>query len=380
LHADYPPVSEATHGISARELNNAAPVNLDIDERERALAKLESLLATSPIGIAFFDRDLRYLRINDAHAVINGLPADAHIGRSIHEVTPDLSLVLEPLLQRVLESGEPIRDLQVDKEQRSFLANYFPVRSLQGWIIGVGSMMFEITERRQIEDELRRAVRMREDVLAVVSHDLRSPLSTIDLTTTMLDMQLGSNPRVRNHLAVIHRSAQRMRHMIDDLIDSASIREGRLSLSIAPESADAIMTEALDLQEALAAERAIHIDREFGTDGILVHCDRMRILQVFGNLIGNSIKFCRAGGRIRVASLRTATDIEFSVSDDGPGISADVLPTLFDPYRLPPSQAQAGSGLGLYICKGIIERHGGRIWAGTGGTGTTMYFTLPVSS
>lgn len=355
-------------------------VILDIDERERALAKLESLLATSPIGIAFLDRDLRYVRINEALATLNGWSPEEHIGRSIHEVHPQSSSGLAPLLEGVIASGQAVRDLEIEQDHRSFLANYFPVRSLQGRIIGVGGMIFEITERRRIEDELRRAIRTREDVLAVVSHDLRSPLSTIDLTASVLDMQLGSDPRVRNHIAVIHRSAQRMRHMIDDLIDTASIREGRLSLQLELESADTIMTEALDLQEALAVERSIQIERAYGTAGIKVRCDRLRILQVFGNLVGNSLKFCRAGGTIVVASRRVDTEIEFSIKDNGPGISPEVLPSLFDPYRLPPSQAQAGSGLGLYICKGIIERHEGRIWADTTAEhGTTMYFTLPVT-
>lgn len=354
-------------------------MNLDIDERERAIAKLESLLATSPIGIAFLDRDLRYVRINEALAAINGKAPEEHIGRSIHEVHPQMCSGLAPLLQGVLESGNAVRDLEIDHDQRSFLANYFPVRSLQGRIIGVGGMIFDITERRRIEDELRLAIRTREDVLAVVSHDLRSPLSTIALTASVLDMQLGSDPRVRNHVAVIHRSAQRMRHMIDDLIDSASIREGRLSLQIKSEPVDAIMAEALDLQEAIAAERGIQIERAYVT-GINIRCDRLRILQVFGNLVGNSLKFCPANGSVIVTSRRVGDEIEFSVKDNGPGISPDVLPSLFEPYRMPPSQAQAGSGLGLYICKGIIERHGGRIWAGTTAEhGTTMYFTLPVS-
>jgi PAS domain S-box-containing protein len=354
--------------------------DLASDKHERALAKLESLLATAPVGIGFLDRDLRYMRINDALASINGLPARDHIGRSIAEMLPDIAPYLEPLLRGLLATGEPLRDLELDTGVRSFLANYFPVRSLQGRIIGVGGMVIEITERRRIEDELRRAVRTREDVLAVVSHDLRSPLSTIELTATMLGMQLGTDPAVRNHVAVIHRSAARMRHMIDDLIDSASIAEGRLSLQMAPESVDALMTEALDLQQAIALERGISIERIHETAGAIVSCDRMRILQVFGNLIGNSIKFGRAGGQIVVAARHVGDAVEFSVRDDGPGINADVLPALFDPYRVPPSQEHAGSGLGLHISKGIIERHGGKIWATTElGSGTTMFFTLPIT-
>jgi PAS domain S-box-containing protein len=350
------------------------------DERERALAKLESLLATSPVGIGFLDRDLRYMRINDALAAINGRSAQDHIGRSIKEIMPEAS-ALEPQLRSLLETGEPLRDLEMVAGLRSFLANYFPVRSLNGRIIGVGGMIVEITERRRIEDELRRAVQTREDVLAVVSHDLRSPLATIELTTTMLGMQPDVTSTTRNYLAMIHRSTARMRHMIDDLVDSASITEGRLSLTIQPESSSTLLAEAVDLQAAVAAERTITFETVDKTGGAIVECDRMRILQVFGNVIGNSIKFCRAGGRIVVSGHRVADSIEFSVRDDGPGINPDVLPVLFDPYRKPPSQARAGSGLGLHISKGIIERHNGLIWVKTAlGIGTTVYFTLPITS
>lgn len=147
------------------------------------------------------------------------------------------------------------------------------------------------------------------------------------------------------------------------------------SLQLDREHAGAIMTEALDLQEALAAERGISIERGRRSRALRSHA----CLQVFGNILANSIKFCRAGGSIVVTSRRVGDELELSGNDDGPGISPDVLPTLFDPYRVPPSQAHAGSGLGLHICKGIIERHG-RIWAGSeGDQGTTMYFTLPVT-
>ena len=367
---------------TARALNEGTTtVNEAADERERVLAKLESLLATLPVGIGFLDRELRYMRINDALAAINGRSAQDHIGRSIKEILPEAAPMLEPRLRSVLETGEPLRDLEMAHGLRSFLANYFPVRSMTGRIIGVGGMVVEVTERRRIEDELRRAVQSREDVLAVVSHDLRSPLATIELTATMLGMQPDITPTTRNYLSTIHRSTARMRHMIDDLVDSASITEGRLSLTMTRESATSLLTEAVELQCAVAAERGIVCECIDETADAVVECDRMRILQVFGNVLGNSIKFCRTGGRIVVSGRRKHDSIEFSVRDDGPGINPDVLPVLFDPYRKPPSQARAGSGLGLHISKGIIERHDGLIWVSTElGIGTTVYFTLPIAA
>ena len=332
-----------------------------------ARAKLESLLAGSSIGIGFLDRELRYVETNETLAEL--------LGRPVGETSP--AIVAQ--LRGVLETGEVLRDVPLERGDRAFLASYFPVRSA-GAIVGIGVVVVDNTDRRRIETDLRRAVSTREDVLAVVSHDLRGPLATIELTASILGMHLGEGTRERKHLEIIHRSVSRMQHMIDDLLDSASIHAGRLSLQLAGECAEELVLEALDLQEAIAIERGILLKRTAATNGAKVQCDRLRILQVFGNLIGNSIKFCRPGDEILVSARHVGREVEFCVRDPGPGIEPEVLPTLFEPYRLPPSHAQAGSGLGLHICKGIVERHGGRIWADSApGVGTTMSFTLPVT-
>jgi signal transduction histidine kinase len=109
-------------------------------------------------------------------------------------------------------------------------------------------------------------------------------------------------------------------------------------------------------------------------------CDRSRVLQVFSNVIGNAIKFCRSGDRITVATARDGDLIRFSVADTGPGIKPDAMAFLFDAYWSGPQDARHGSGLGLFISRGIVEGHGGRIWVeSTPGEGATFYFTLPIA-
>jgi PAS domain S-box-containing protein len=471
-------------------------------ERERALAKLESLLAASPIAIGFLDRDLRYLRVNDALAALNGRPAAEHIGRTVAEILPQVADRLEPLLRRILDGGESIMNLPFKTDDGKFLlANYFPIRSSSGeitsagaividvteekaaqdqlareqaqlqsildhapwavWLkdaegrivlankrvsdaigapyetligkrssdvlpaevaIGhedhdqlvrrtgealeveeevpseggtktflaikfpiptepplVGAIATEITERKQMESELRSAVKSREDLLAVVSHDLRSPLATIQLGISMLKSQHLTDHRMRRHLEVVDRASQRMESLIDDLLDSANIRTGRLILETHREPIDAVVNEAVDLQQPVAAEKGLSLRRSNAPEGEII-CDRGRILQVFGNLIGNAIKFCRAGDTITVNVSRNATHVTFSVTDTGPGIQPEVLPHLFEPYWSAAEHAASGSGLGLYICRGIVEGHGGRLWVqSTPGQGATFYFTLPIA-
>ena len=345
-------------------------------EGERALAKLESLLAEAPVGIAFLDRNLAVLRMNAAIATLGELGDPT--GHHLRNVLPALAERLEPLMHRILETGEPILDLELQLGERSFLANLFSVRMPPEAIIGIGAVLIEISERKQMENDLRAAIRARDDVLAVVSHDLRSPVSTIRLTSTLLAQTAGPDPRTRKHLEVLQRSVARLQHLLDDLVDSVNIRAGRLSLALARQTAETVMSEAVELQEPLAAERAIQIERDAAVEGLDILCDRHRVLQVFGNLISNALKFCSPGDRIRVTAARGDGEVVFAVHDNGPGIPADLLPSLFHPHRARATQVHTGSGLGLHICKGIVERHGGRIWIESDGDrGTSVYFTVP---
>jgi PAS domain S-box-containing protein len=477
-------------------------------DRERALAKLESLLAASPIGIAFVDCELRYVRINEALASLNDYPAEAHLGRSVGEVLPAFASTLEPLLRGVLETGRPVLNMEIMRppdrqsgDTRSLLASYFPVRARSGEVTGLGGIVIdvtevkraqealrieqmrissilehapaaiwikepdgrivlanrrfadalgvelehlrgqrsadvlpsevasvhdahdrrvlveqraieveevvpsaqgirtflsirfpipgdpplvggiatEITQRKQMEEELRIAVRTRDDVLAVVSHDLRNPLGNVQLSASVLLGELAADHWARRHLELIHRSCTRMEHLINDLLDTASIRAGRLHLNKEPQSADAVLSEAFDLHLPIAEERGIRLVRESSVTGIDIACDRHRVLQVFGNLIGNAIKFCRSGDTITIGAYPDDHRIVFSVRDTGPGIRPEAVGHLFQPYWSAPGHVKQGAGLGLYIARGIVEQHGGQIWVECRqDAGARFLFTLPI--
>lgn len=477
-------------------------------DRERTIAKLESLLAASPVGIAFVDRELRYLRINDALARLNGRPAAEHIGRSISEMLPAYAEPLARLLRRVLSTGEPALNVEVEVtgsaagEHRWVLVNYFPVRSSADQILGVGAIVIdvsetrraqealrteqarlrsivehapaaiwvkdrdgrivfanrrvahalgievadvigkrsdevlpaefalphqehdtkvllenraveveemvpspegprtflavkfpipgdpplvggiatEISERKHMEQELRVAVLSRDDMMAIVSHDLRGPLQTVELAATLLDDQLDHENPLRRQVEMIARSCERMESLIEDLLDTAMIREGRIQLELHRELAGVLMSEAVELQEPLAAEKGITLRRRGDLGDATIECDRDRILQVFANLIGNALKFCRAGDTITIRGDRDGDDVRFCVEDTGPGIAPEALPYLFEPYWSARTHGAKGAGLGLYIVRGIVESHGGHVWAeSTPGAGSHFYFTLPLA-
>jgi PAS domain S-box-containing protein len=474
------------------------------------VGRLEALLAASPVGMAFVDRELRYVRINEALAALNGRPVRDHLGRSVCEMLPDVAPVLEPMLREVMQRGEPMlnRELTVPSRsdpdvQQTLLVTFFPVRSgADGQVDGVGAIVSditsvkqvqedlrreqarmqsildhmpapiwikdaegrivlanrqlaetlgythtevigrrseellpaelaaqheahdrlvrteqraveeeetvpgpqgtrtfvaikfplpgdpplvgaiatEITDRKRMEEELRMAVRARDRVLAVVSHDLRTPLNTIQLASANLLGQLPDEPRGRRHVEMIQRSCLRMEHLIADLLDMVSIGAGRLSVEPKPERAHDIVREAWELHCPLAHEKGVALTRHDLAEGAFILCDRQRIMQVFANLIGNALKFCRPGDAVGIHAERLGHAVRFGVEDTGPGIAPEVLDRLFDPYWQG-SETRSGVGLGLFISSGIVERHGGRIDVESAvGRGSRFSFTLPLAS
>jgi signal transduction histidine kinase len=209
-------------------------------------------------------------------------------------------------------------------------------------------------------DASQQAVRLREEILAVVSHDLRNPLSAINLSASNLLELWGDDPKPRKSLEIIRRAGDRMERLIRDLLDLARIQSGTLHLELQVEDLQTIVDEVMDAHEALARERDIALVR--GThDHITLTCDRARIMQVLSNLVGNALKFCRAGDRVSLTTHALAVEAAIEVEDNGPGIAEDELPRIFQPYFSGALKAKQGTGLGLYISRGIILAHRGTL-------------------
>jgi PAS domain S-box-containing protein len=228
--------------------------------------------------------------------------------------------------------------------------------------------------------DTRLAVRAREEVLAVVSHDLRNPLGTIDLASSLLAETHGADPTATKQIAVIRRATDRMAHLLDDLLDMASINAGGLSLKPTGEDVARLLAEVVDLHEPLARAAGIQIVRDLELESLELVCDRHRIVQVFGNLLGNAIKFCRAGDTISVRCAIGDGHARFVIADTGPGIATAALPHIFEAYWTERGHGRKqGTGLGLFISKAIVEAHGGRLDVESEpGRGTTFTVTLPL--
>ena len=228
--------------------------------------------------------------------------------------------------------------------------------------------------------ESQQAVRAREEVLAIVSHDLRNPLNAVTLGASLMKMSDSLSPDDREQVETIEVSGRRMARLIEDLLDVTRL-EGGKRLPIEPDAVDPseLLSEAEEIFRAQASVASVAL--ECKVDGTLpaVHADRHRVMQVLTNLIGNSMKFTPPGGRIDVHARLDRDEVLFSISDTGPGIPKDNLGDIFSPYWQAKRAERLGAGLGLPIARGIVEAHGGRIWVESEpGRGTNFYFTLPV--
>jgi signal transduction histidine kinase len=232
-------------------------------------------------------------------------------------------------------------------------------------------------------EERARAIHMREEILAIVSHDLKNPLATILIRAQQLTRRSAPPDGGANwgrEARVIEEAAVRMRRLIDDLIDFAAISGGGLRVQREPHEASHLIDDALQILEPLAGRKKISLANGSQPLAHEVSCDRDRVFEVFFNLVGNAIAATPEGGAIVLRAQETGPEIMFSVADTGPGIAPDHLRRVFDRYWRAGKNDRRNLGLGLAIARGIVEAHGGRIWAESPpGAGATFSFTLPMA-
>jgi signal transduction histidine kinase len=217
----------------------------------------------------------------------------------------------------------------------------------------------------------------RADVLAIVAHDLRGPLSTIGMSSELLRGRLAPGAEDRT-VRTILRSTERMNRLIQDLLDASRTTTDRLSLMTASMPATLVVDDALEIARTLAADRPITVER---SDELpIVRADRERVVQVITNLIGNAVKFSPAGSAIAIGGHVDGEMVRFWVRDHGPGLTAEQLAHVFERFWKGHRDDRRGVGLGLFISKQIVEDHGGYIGVESiPGQGATFHFTLPIA-
>ena len=366
------------------------------DSRER-LQLLEAIVAgtndavliteTSPLD----EPGPRITYVNDAFAKMTGYQAHEVLGRNPRFLQgPGTDAATTAQIRAALERGQPVRAdlLNYRKDGTPFWVeiSIFPVRNALGQLKAWAAIQRDVTVRKRAEHENARlheqteqAVRTRDEVLRIVAHDLRNPLSTISLSAGLLST-IADRAQQENQLRVIRRAVEGASVLIDDLLDAARMQSGAFSLNPEKHDVAALVVEAIEMQRAMAAKKNIRIDAQIGDGLPPINVDDHRMLQLFGNLIGNAVKFVPTGSTVTVRAARAGEEVLFSVTDTGPGIPGEQISHLFEPFWQASPRHRVGTGLGLTISKGIVEAHGGRMWVESDpGAQTTFYFTIPLA-
>ena len=351
----------------------------------RARADLEALVETSPVGVVVFDGKGRPAWFNrEARRIVESLRMPGHPAEQLLEVVVcrradgrETSLADFPLAAQ-FASPETVRAEEIllsvpDGRSVRMLVNATPVPA-------VGDVRRSVVVTLQDLAPLDEIERMRTEFLGLVSHELRAPLTAIKgSAATLLDEGADLAPaELREFSRIIDQQADHMRGLIGNLLDAGRIEAG--TLSVAPEAtavAD-LVEQARETIVGAGVSQAVVVDLPSGLPEVMA--DRRRIAQVLNNLLANAARHAPQTSAIRVAAVRHGTHVAFSVVDNGPGVAPELLPHLFRKHVGGPSRT-AGHGLGLAICKGLVEAHGGRIRAESDGPGrgTTITFTIPVA-
>ena len=236
-----------------------------------------------------------------------------------------------------------------------------------------------VVEHARLFHQAEQATRARDDILAVVAHDLRNPLNTVSMAIgLMLETTPVERVQERRQQEIVRRAADRMNRMIQDLLDVKRMESGHLTIDVKPEAVDALVNDTLEMLRPIATGSSIIMEARIADDLPQVLADSARMQQVLSNLVGNAVKFTPRQGRIIVSAERFEGEVRFAVIDTGPGIPPEQVPHIFGRFWQAKSSDRRGIGPELAIAKGIVEAHSGRIWVETQvGLGSTFYFTLP---
>ncbi|MEQ9399546.1 MAG: ATP-binding protein [Longimicrobiales bacterium] len=371
-------------------------VTREADQRRRqaveARREIDALLEATGEGVLGIDLEGRCISLNRAGSALLGVPerslqgADVH--DAIHHTRPDGTPRPrdESRILAVLRDGG--RASSSDDVLWRWDGTSFPARwSVQPMVDGLevrGAVLTfaDTTEIVRKEDQLLRAVRIRDEVVSIVSHDLKNPLGVVaGAAELLLELPLEEEDR-RRQAEIIRRSAERMRELVEDLLDVSRMEAGALVLRPGTEAVGPLLDDVADYFRPQAEDRGLDLDVVVLPGTTQARFDQDRIQQALSNLVANALKFTPSGGRILLEAQPVGgmTGVALSVIDTGPGIPPEEQSHLFDRFWQASRDDRTGSGLGLAIVRGIAEAHGGRVGVESRvGEGSRFTIYLPSS-
>jgi PAS domain S-box-containing protein len=374
------PVLEINRDITARL---AAEQSMRQSER-----KLRFITDSAPILLAHCDCTERFKFVNKSYAGRFGAVPEQLVGRTIQEVIGESAYrAIEASVKQALEGKSVDVEMEIDYEKlgRQFMHfGYEPEIDETGAVVGFVGAIQNVSDRRQIEEQLRERDRRKDEFLATLAHELRNPLAPMRYALQLLKMGAQPEDLMRAH-GVLDRQLRQLVKLIDDLLDVSRITRGRLEIS----------TDVIELKDVIAAAVeatpfATEAARQTLTvslpdDAVYIRGDALRLAQVFLNLLHNAAKYTPAGGRVDLTATVADAEVSITVSDNGVGIPAPMLERVFDMFVQIDSardQVQGGLGIGLTLVRQLVELHSGTIAAYSDGEnrGSRFVVTLPIAN
>lgn len=352
---------------------------------------LADIVAIAADAIICLDEDQRITLFNEGAEQIFGWRAEEVMGEPLHRLIPErFRAGHRKHVERFREAPETSRRMGHRQEISGLRKNgeEFPAEAAiakvrMGSQVVFSVVLRDITDQVAMRKRLMMAVNARDDTVGVVAHDLRNPVSAVKMLSAALLQRLESetlSPETKEQLALIRQAALQMDRLIQDLLDVTRVETGRLVIEQEPVAVRELVESALETMRPLAKEAGIAIAEELPNDLPRVNADQERVAQVIWNLVRNAIKATPRGGRITASAMQADGGVEFVVRDTGTGIASEQLVHIFDRFWQSEHSTirTRGAGLGLAIAKGIVEAHGGRMWAESEmGKGSAFHFTLP---
>ncbi len=364
---------------------------------------LSDLMEHIPDVIYFKDKKGKLIMVNHAHAKGLGLKPEQVVGKSDFDFFPkDRAELMAKDDRRVIKTGKPIIDKVERATRPDGIDNYssttkIPRYNSEGNIVGLIGITRDITHRAQVKslqeekariqkklDALEEVTNMKSEFVSVVSHELRTPLAIIKEAVMLVFEQLVGpiNPKQKEILAKAKNNVERLKNIVDELLDISRIERGTWKLHYSLLNLNDLLRDSSDFFRKLAQEKGIRLEYTLPRDQVNIFVDAGRINQIVSNLISNAIKFTEENGEIRIEVRVLETKVRIGVMDTGIGIAKHDFPNLFKKFVQVSKSERAerkGVGLGLAIVKELVEKHGGEIWAESRlGVGTKLYFTLPL--
>ncbi|MGA9062480.1 MAG: ATP-binding protein [Terracidiphilus sp.] len=333
------------------------------------LSLLDSMLANAPIGLAFFDRNARFVRVNQIFADLTGIAVSRHLGRTLPELLPPpVAKEMEGAVQRVFASEEPVRNLELNGEggkprkQWTWLISAYPVRTTPHQVRWVGIIALDASDRKRSEEALRRSEKLAVTgrLAASIAHEINNPLESITNLLFLLRNTSELPEPAQQYVAMAEDEVRRISE-----ITQQTLRFYRQPTQPARATLAELLDSVLSLYQSRIHALDLHVERDYDA-GLTLFCFAGEIRQVFANLVGNSIDASSNGGRLVVRARRSCDwknpaqgGIRFAIADTGAGMEPEVCEHIFEAFFT--TKEVTGTGLGLWVSHEIILKHHGLV-------------------